>query len=99
MVLDLLHYKGFSDKWINWIKSILDSPTSSILLNGVSGKKFACKKGVRQCDPLSPLLFVLAADFLQTIINEACRREAIGYPLGPDFGGDYPMFNMQMTQC
>lgn len=47
------------------------SITSSVLLVGIPGKRFKCKRGVRQRDPLSPLLFVLAADFLQNLINRA----------------------------
>jgi hypothetical protein len=43
--------------------------TSSVLLNGVPGKVFQCKRGVRQRDPLSPLFFVLVANILQSIVN------------------------------
>jgi len=53
------------------MESIFSSGTSSMLLNGVCGKVFHCRRGVRQGDPLCPLLFVLAADLLQSIINRA----------------------------
>jgi hypothetical protein len=53
------------------MEMIFTSGASAALLNGVPGKVFHCKRGVRQGDPLSPLLFVLAADFLQTILNNA----------------------------
>jgi hypothetical protein len=41
-----------------------------VLLNGIPGSSFQCKRGVRQGDPLSPLLFVLAAHVLQSLVNE-----------------------------
>lgn len=71
VILEMLRHKGFTDKWVNWINMVLSSCSSSILLNGVPSKPFKCKCGVRQGDPLSPLLLVLAADLLQSVVNDA----------------------------
>lgn len=62
-----------------------------MLLNGVPGKKIICKRGVRQGDPLSPLLFVLAAELLQIIINEAWQNGDISLPIENSYGLGYPV--------
>lgn len=70
---------------------ILSSGSSSVMLNGVPGRPFKCKRGVRQGDPLSPLLFVVAADLLQSIVNKAANDNVLAHPLGNSFGGDFPI--------
>jgi hypothetical protein len=62
-----------------------------VLLNGVPGKKFYCRRGVRQGDTLSPLLFVLAADLLQTILNKAMSQGLIEPPLNCPLCPDFPV--------
>jgi hypothetical protein len=71
--------------------------TSSILLNGVPGKTFHCKREVRQGDPLSPLPFVLAADFLQELLNKAKEMNLLNLPIPLSYTSDFPIINMMMT--
>jgi hypothetical protein len=90
-IMQVLEHKGFGHKWYQWIKLILNSATSAVLLNGVPGSLFHCKRGVRQGDPLSPLLFVLVADFLQTIVNKAMRDGFLTRPLPLTSLLDFPI--------
>jgi len=90
-IIQMIQHLGFSDKWVDWTQRILASASSSILLNGVPGNHFQCKRGVRQGDPLSPLLFVLAADLLQCIINKGHQDGLFELPI-PSYESDqYPM--------
>jgi hypothetical protein len=66
-IITLLQRLGFLDKWLSWTREILNSAQSAILLNGVLGTSFQCKRRVRQGDPLSPLLFVFASELLQHV--------------------------------
>lgn len=62
-----------------------------MLLNGVPGRQFHCRSGVRQGDPLSPLIFVLAADLLQAAINDAFRQGRLQLPFPCAGQNDYPV--------
>jgi hypothetical protein len=47
VIVQVMEHKGFPNKWVQWIKGILGSGTSSVLLNGALGKKIHCRRGVR----------------------------------------------------
>ena len=88
-MIEIMRNMGFNDKWLGWIKCIFASGKSAVLLNGVPGREFYCKCGVRQGDPLSPLIFVLAADLLQAAINDAFAKDLIKLPFPGATQKDY----------
>jgi hypothetical protein len=73
------------------MKSIFSSGTSSVLLNRTPGKLFHCRRGVRQVDHLSSLLFVFVADLLQSILNQAKERGLLHLPLPNGAETDFPI--------
>ena len=70
-VLELLEHRGFSHRWRDWLSLLFRSAHSSVLLNGVPGERISHAQGLRQGDPLSPCLFILAIDALQRILDIA----------------------------
>ncbi|KAJ0508909.1 putative RNA-directed DNA polymerase [Helianthus annuus] len=66
-----MEYMSFPEKWIGWIKGCLRSGKGSVLVNGSPSKEFAYKRGLRQGDPLSPFLFILAMQVLDMFMRRA----------------------------
>jgi hypothetical protein len=70
-LIQTLRLKGFSHKWIEWIKSFISGGSVAINANDEVGPYFQTKKGLRRGDPLSPILFNLVADMLTLLIKRA----------------------------
>jgi hypothetical protein len=81
-LLEILLKLGFSTRWCNWISVLLSTASSRILLNGVPGAPITHRRGVRQGDALSPLLFIIAMEVLNKLF---CKADDAGIlrPLGP----------------
>jgi hypothetical protein len=61
----------FPDRWREMIARLLSTSCSWVLLNGVPTRPIRHGSGLRQGDLLSPLLFVIAIDPLQKLLNLA----------------------------
>ena len=73
-LLSLLQHLGFSRRWLDWISLILSSASTKIILNGSPGRRICHARGLRQGDPLSPLLFVLVMEVLNALLKLADER-------------------------
>jgi len=65
---------GFCLKWRKWITACLQLATILILVNGSPTKEFALTRGLRQGDPLAPLLFNIVGEGLTSIMREALHK-------------------------
>ncbi|KAJ0533271.1 putative RNA-directed DNA polymerase [Helianthus annuus] len=61
----------FPPRWCMWIMVILRSSRASVLVNGSPTLELNCTHGLRQGDPLSPFLFLMAMEALTGIMHKA----------------------------
>ncbi|GAU47989.1 hypothetical protein TSUD_272340 [Trifolium subterraneum] len=70
--LDEVMFKmQFLSRWRGWIMEFVSSASASVLVNGCPTDEFTLERGLRQGDPLSPFLYLLAAEGLHVMMDAA----------------------------
>lgn len=72
-LLEVLQHLGFGQIWRDMTSGLLYSSSTQVLLNGIPGERIAHRRGLRQGDPLSPMLFILVMDVLGHMITKAAQ--------------------------
>jgi hypothetical protein len=86
-LFEIMHTRGFSSKRINWIKCVVKGGYVGVTLNENDSSFFKTGKGLRQGDPLSPILYNLVGDVITRMLVKAASNNLI-QGLSPSTGSE-----------
>ncbi|XP_074305703.1 uncharacterized protein LOC141640924 [Silene latifolia] len=69
----------FPPKMVQWIMKCVSSPWFTLLLNGSTFGYFQGKRGIRQGDPMSPLIFTICMEYLSRVIRVVTEKLEFNY--------------------
>lgn len=78
-ILQCLRGLNFPAHFIHWIEACICTTSFSVGYNGAIHGYFKGRRGLRQGDPLSPYLFVLAMNCLSLSLNKAAQQGSLKY--------------------
>ncbi|XP_077232161.1 uncharacterized protein LOC143866893 [Tasmannia lanceolata] len=79
-LVQFLRKLRFPDIWCKWILQCISTPSFSILINGSPRGFFRSSNGLRQGDPISPLLFCVVMEMLSCILYRPQMEGRISSP-------------------
>lgn len=74
---------GFGARWRDCVSTLLFTSSTTVTMNGRDTQRIRLARGLRQGDPLSPLLFVLVMEAFVALCATVARRSAFS-PLATD---------------
>jgi hypothetical protein len=83
----------FGGKWCSWIAHCSSIVRFSVLVSGTPTGVFSSSRGLRQRDPLSPLLFVIVMEAFNKMISAAVSGGLLfGFSVRTRFEISYLLF-------
>ena len=76
-LMEVLRCLGLGPFWFNLLSKILMSSSTRVLVNGEPEELICHQRGLRQGDPLSPMLFILVMDVLNSLIKKASEQNLL----------------------
>jgi hypothetical protein len=76
-LLAVLRKFGFAERWVVLIQACISSCSYSVVFQGIVKGYFIPSRGLRQGDPLSPSLFILAQDVLSRALIHGIKKEEL----------------------
>ena len=76
-LLEVLGHVGFGQRWMNLLCLLLSTSSTQVLVNGEPGETIFHRRGLRQGDPLSPMLFIIVMNVLNSLMEYATREQLL----------------------
>ena len=83
-VLDCMSNMGFGERACKWVSIMLENTSATAAFNGWHSSSFPERSGVQQGSPLSPLVYVLAAQPLASHLRHQAQQGVIRPITMPD---------------
>lgn len=78
-VKEMLHAMNFPSRFINWTIKCITTTQYTIAINGDLYGDIQGWRGLRQGDPISPLIFVICTEYFTRLMNVVATQERFEY--------------------